>query len=84
MDRIGFFDIAGVALICSLAVRLAEYNYRPTADNAMKLLGEVSQSSVESDPTSHTQWSSIYNLSDRSLRLAILQEYAKEFRFKVK
>lgn len=74
----------GRARYDTLAVRLAGYGYRPTANQAMKLLGEVSQSSVEGTPTSHTQWSSLYNLSDRSLRLAILQEYAKEFKFKVK
>ena len=48
----------------------------------MDLLKAVSQPPTE-ELTSQTQWSSLYNLTERTLRLSILREYGKEFNFKV-
>ena len=56
--------------------------YRLSRDNAMKLLEYVSQPPTE-DFTSQTQWSSLYNCSQRTLDLAILREYGNEYHFSV-
>lgn len=61
---------------------LSHANYQLSEQEAMQLLSYVSQSPTE-DFTSQTQWSSLYNLSDRSLSLAILREYGKLYTFKV-
>lgn len=61
---------------------LKQWNYTLSEDNAMTLLNNVSQPPTE-ELTSQTQWSSLYNLSERSLRLAILREYGKQYNFKV-
>lgn len=57
-------------------------NYTLKSDDAMDLLKAVSQPPSE-DITSQTQWSALYNLTERSMRLTILREYAKEYNFKV-
>ncbi len=46
----------------------------------MTLLKNVSQPPTE-EITSMTQWSSMYNLTEKTLRLAILREYADEHCF---
>lgn len=56
--------------------------YTLKEDDAMNLLRAVSQPPTE-EYTSQTQWSSLYNLTDRTLRLCILRDYAKEYNFKV-
>ncbi len=66
----------------SLRVNLANANYSLTDDAAMKLLKTVSQAPTE-EITSQTQWSALYNLSQKSLRLAILRNYCKEYNFKL-
>ena len=48
----------------------------------MKLLEAVAQAPTE-ELTSQTQWSSLYNLSEKTLRLAILREFGKEYKFRV-
>lgn len=57
-------------------------NYSLTENDAMNLLKAVSQPPTE-DLTSQTQWSSLYNLTEKTLRLSILREYGKEFNFRV-
>lgn len=57
-------------------------NYSLEEDQAMDLLEAVSQAPTE-ELTSQTQWSSLYNLTEKTLRLTILREYAKEYKFKV-
>ena len=52
-------------------------------DEAMSLLQAVSQPPTE-ELTSQTQWSALYNLTEKTLRLAILREYGKEYQFKVR
>lgn len=52
--------------------------YKLTGDQAMDLLKAVATDANPKDPTSHTQWSSLYNLTQKSLDIAILKEYGKE------
>lgn len=61
---------------------LKDKNYSLNADDGMQLLKAVSQPPTE-ELTSQTQWSSLYNLTERSLRLAILREYGREYNFKI-
>lgn len=63
---------------------LSNNNYLLGSDEAMSLLSLVSQGRNDADPTSFTQWSALYNLSQKSIRLAILREYGKEYNFKIK
>lgn len=62
---------------------LHENNYTLGEAKAMELLDSVSQPPTE-ELTSQTQWSSLYNLTEKTLKLAILREYGKEYNFKVK
>ena len=64
--------------------KLAENNYLLSSDDAMSLLSDVSQPADLKNITSQTQWSCLYNLSEKSLRLAILRDYGKMYNFKVK
>ena len=64
--------------------KLAENNYELSSDDAMSLLSDVSQPADLTNITSQTQWSCLYNLSEKSLRLAILRDYGKMYDFKVK
>lgn len=57
-------------------------HYTLTEDEAMTLLKNVSQPPTE-EITSMTQWSSMYNLTEKTLRLSILREYGKEYFFSV-
>lgn len=67
----------------SLRNALAVKKYSLTSDEAMGLLNTVSQPPTD-DITSQTQWSTVFNLSQRSLRVALLRDYAREFKFSVK
>ncbi|MGN8725504.1 carcinine hydrolase/isopenicillin-N N-acyltransferase family protein [Segatella copri] len=58
-------------------------NYVLKAADAMPLLQAVSQPPTE-ELTSQTQWSALYGLSEKTLRLSILREYGKTFNFKIK
>lgn len=59
------------------------YSYKLTEQQAVSLLKAVSQSSDPAKPTSHTQWTNVYNMSNRTVRTAILQEYDKWYEFRV-
>lgn len=72
----------GKARYETLRNTLRAKNYSLKEDDAMDLLKAVSQPPTE-ELTSQTQWSSLYNLTERTLRLSILREYGKEFNFKV-
>lgn len=61
---------------------LLSKNYSLNADDAMSLLKAVSQPPTE-ELTSQTQWSALYDLTERTLRLTILRDYASEYKFKV-
>jgi len=60
------------------------HSYKLTEEQAVSLLKAVSQDSDPQKPTSHTQWTNVYNMSDRTVRTAILQEYGKWYDFSVK
>ena len=62
---------------------LQSHNYALTPVAAMSLLSLVSQERKDNDPTSFTQWSALYNLTNKSVRLALLRDYSKFFDFKV-
>lgn len=62
---------------------LLNHNYKLDSYDAMSLLSLVSQEPNVTDPTSFTQWSALYNLSEKSVRLAILREYGKTHDFKI-
>ncbi len=60
------------------------YSYKLTEKQAVSLLKAVSQDPDPQKPTSHTQWSNVYNMSRRTVKTAILQEYEKWYEFSVK
>jgi len=62
---------------------LKTYNYILTAPQSRSLLQAVAQDPNPAKPTSHTQWSNVYNLSKRTVECAILQEYTKWFEFTI-
>ena len=66
----------------TLRETLAANNYKLGASDAMSLLSSVSQP-PSALITSQTQWSSVYDLKAKTLRLAILREYGKMYDFKV-
>lgn len=61
---------------------LAANNYKLREEQAWVLLDSVSQPPTK-EITSQTQWSSLFNLTEKTFRLSILREYAKEYNFKV-
>ncbi|MDD6364164.1 MAG: carcinine hydrolase/isopenicillin-N N-acyltransferase family protein [Bacteroidales bacterium] len=61
---------------------LQSNNYSLSGGEAMSLLSTVSQDPTD-ELTSMTQWSAVYNLSEKSLRLSILREYGKAYDFRV-
>lgn len=64
--------------------RLAEKNYSLTSAEAMELLQEVAAGPDSQHNTSNTQWSSLYDLTSKSLKLAILRDYSNVKEFSVK
>lgn len=73
----------GKARYDTLRNTLRANNYVLKAADAMPLLQAVSQPPTE-ELTSQTQWSALYDLSEKTLRLSILREYGKTFNFKIK
>ena len=64
---------------------LKEKNYTLTPEQAMDLLKLVSQGpDGDQSSTGFTQWSEVYDLNNKSLKLHILREWDKTFEFKVK
>lgn len=66
----------------TLRSTLAANNYKLNNGQAWQLLQSVAQPPTE-DYTSQTQWSALFNLTEKTMRLAILREYGKEYNFKV-
>jgi len=64
-----------------LCQKLRLNKYRLGYEEAMQLLGCVATNSNPEEPTSHTQWSSLYNLSKKTLDIAILKEYENRYVF---
>lgn len=55
-----------------------------TEARAMSLLDDVSQAENPTDVTSHTQWSVVYNLSEKKATVCVNRDYGKSFTFYVK
>lgn len=66
----------------NLRKTLDEKKHVMKEDEAMQLLEKVAQPPTE-ELTSQTQWSALYNLTEKTLRLTILREYAKEYNFRI-
>jgi len=60
------------------------HSYKLTEEQAKSLLKAVSQSPDPQKQTSHTQWSNVYNMSNRTVKTSILQEYNKWYEFSAK
>ena len=56
---------------------LKDAGYRLDTEAAKNLLKAVSQAAT-GEPTSHTQWLSLYDLSQKSLKLWLLGEFGKD------
>lgn len=67
----------------TLRVTLERNNYKLTDAQAMNLLKAVSQDSNPDENTSHTQWSALYNLTQKKVDVSILQEYENKFSFSI-
>lgn len=67
----------------TLKVSLDRNNYKLSGAQAMDLLKAVSQDSNPDENTSHTQWSAVYNLSEKKVEISILQEYEKKYSFSI-
>ena len=57
--------------------------YKLTKEQAMDLLKATSQKTKPEENTSHTQWSALYNLTQRTLDISILREFDKTYSFKI-
>ena len=79
----GWGSLHGKERYWTLRDSLARNNYCLDSEQAMSLLHAVSQPADLKNITSQTQWSCLYNLSEKTLRLAILREYGKTYNFKV-
>ena len=79
----GWGSLHGKKRYWTLRDSLARNNYCLDSEQAMSLLHAVSQPADLTNITSQTQWSCLYNLSEKTLRLAILREYGKTYNFKV-
>lgn len=53
-------------------------------EGAMNLLNGVSQAETPGNPTSHTQWSVVYNLSQRKATICVNRDYKNKFTFYAK
>lgn len=69
----------------TLKVNLAKYQYKLDPDQAMSLLEKVAQGpdDEEKRSTGFTQWSEVFNLSKRTVRMSILREFDKTFNFTI-
>lgn len=66
----------------TLKTNLLAKQYTLTSNEAMNLLNKVSQAASD-EITSQTQWSTLFNLTRKSLRVALLRDYSKEFTFNI-
>lgn len=63
---------------------LTQNNDCLTEGRAMNLLNDVSQAENPTDVTSHTQWSVVYNLSEKKATVCVNRDYSKSYTFYVK
>lgn len=71
----------GLARYETLKNAIDSSDHTLSSEDAMGLLKSVSQNSNPDENTSHTQWSSLYNLSEKKLDISILQEYGTKYTF---
>lgn len=62
--------------------KLLNNNYALKTEDAWSLLDIVSQPPTD-EITSQTQWSSLFNLTEKTLRISFLRNYSKQFNFMV-
>ena len=69
----------------TLKANLEKCQYQLTPVQAMGLLQMVAQGPGEEEEksTGFTQWSEVFNLSDKTVRMSILREFDKTFDFTV-
>ena len=69
----------------TLKVNLAKCQYEMNPVQAMGLLQKVAQGpgDEEKKSTGFTQWSEVYNLNKKTVRMSILREFDKTFDFTV-
>lgn len=79
----GWGSTHGLARYQDMRAILSSHDYTLDADGCVSLLSLVSQKRNDDDPTSFTQWSALYNLSEKSVRLALLREYGIIYKFKI-
>ncbi len=63
---------------------LKQNNNLLSEDGAMSLLNGVSQAESPTDVTSHTQWSVVYNLSQRKATVCVNRDYTNKFTFNLR
>lgn len=69
----------------TLKVNLAKCQYKLNPVQAMALLDKVAQGpgDEEQKSTGFTQWSEVYNLSKKTVKMSILREFDKTFKFTI-
>lgn len=75
----GWHSDHGKARFLKLHNTLNNCGYRLNAADAMNLLKEVSQKPDYTDPTSCTQWSALYDLTEKTVKIAFLRNYANQY-----
>ena len=68
----------------TLKAELEKLNYKLNPVQAMDLLHKVAQGPEVEESTGFTQWSEVYNLNKKTVKMSILREYDKTFEFTVK
>lgn len=63
---------------------LKQNNGKLSEEGAMWLLNGVSQAENPAEPTSHTQWSVVYNLSQKKATVCVNRDYDNKFYFELK
>lgn len=63
---------------------LNAYNFKMTKEQAMLALSVVAQGPDAQRSTGFTQWSEVFDLTERTVKMSILREYDKIFWFTVK
>lgn len=62
---------------------LEECGYRMSCEQAMSLLEKVAQGPESQRSTGFTQWSEVFDLTAKTVKLSILREYEKSFSFNI-
>ena len=67
----------------TLCCSMASSQYKLNSDGVMALLSKVSQGPEVQLSTGFTQWSEVFNLTKRTVKMSILREYDKTFEFSI-